>query len=332
MLHHYVYLKETKWFLFDIVSFMSKGKILVTDTLFIFDEHIKQIEDAGYEVVRLDKPKATEAELIESVKGKVGYILGGIELITDKVINAADELKVIAFTGTDWQHFIPGWQRAKEKGIMIAHAPGANAPAVAEFAVAMTLLMQRNLLELGRTGDKTFKISGSLYQAEIGVIGVGKIGSRIIDMLISFEPLKVRYNSRSRHPELETEGVEFADIDELLVNSDVIILAVPGSAGTIIDKTAVNKLKSNALIVSIAPLELIDMDSMLVRLQAGSLRAAIDYPAPSEAFSRLPLHAWFNTNDHTAYNTHSANKLGSDMATSSLLNMLDKGEDKYRVI
>lgn len=54
-----------------------KGKILVTDTLFIFDEHVKQMEAAGYEVVRLDKPKATEEELQEAIKDKVGYILGG---------------------------------------------------------------------------------------------------------------------------------------------------------------------------------------------------------------------------------------------------------------
>lgn len=34
-----------------------KGKILVTDALFITEEHVKQIEDAGYEVERLEKSK-----------------------------------------------------------------------------------------------------------------------------------------------------------------------------------------------------------------------------------------------------------------------------------
>ncbi|MDB5160821.1 MAG: hypothetical protein JWO96_201 [Candidatus Saccharibacteria bacterium] len=36
------------------------NKILVTDSLFIFDEHVKKIETAGYEVERLDKTQATE--------------------------------------------------------------------------------------------------------------------------------------------------------------------------------------------------------------------------------------------------------------------------------
>ena len=53
-----------------------KGKILVTDSLFIFDEHVNKLEAAGFEVERLDKPEVTERELIEAIKGKVGYISG----------------------------------------------------------------------------------------------------------------------------------------------------------------------------------------------------------------------------------------------------------------
>jgi phosphoglycerate dehydrogenase-like enzyme len=84
--------------------------ILITDSLFIFPEHEQQLKDAGYEVVRLDKPDATEAELCEAVKGKVGYILGGIEHVTQKVIDAADELKAIAFTGIDYKALITAWE------------------------------------------------------------------------------------------------------------------------------------------------------------------------------------------------------------------------------
>ncbi len=72
-----------------------KGTILITDSLFIFKEHEQALVNAGYKIERLDKPAATEEELIEAIKGKVGYILGGIEKVTDKVIEAADKLRVI---------------------------------------------------------------------------------------------------------------------------------------------------------------------------------------------------------------------------------------------
>src|SRR5467141_223504 len=119
-----------------------KGKILITDTLFMTDEHVKRIEKAGYEVERLDKTAATEDELITALKGKVGYVLGGIEKVTDNVIESADKLKVIAFTGADWQALITGWEKAKAHGIKISNAPGANSPAVAELAITLTLAMQ----------------------------------------------------------------------------------------------------------------------------------------------------------------------------------------------
>ena len=106
--------------------------MLVTDTLFIFDEHVKMLNDAGYEVVRVEKPDMSEEELCEAVKEKVGYILGGIECVTDKVIDAATDLNAIVFTGTGFKGHIPGWQHALEKGINIGTTPYANVYEVSE--------------------------------------------------------------------------------------------------------------------------------------------------------------------------------------------------------
>lgn len=309
-----------------------KGKILVTGSLFITNEHIKIIEAAGYKVERLANGNASEDELIEALKGKVGYILGGIEKVTDKVIESTNQLKVIAFTGADWQAIIPGWQAAKEKGIKISNAPGANSPAVAEFSLAVALLMQRNLFEIGRTGTKTFQTTETLQDMNIGVIGAGKIGGRIIKMANTFSPAKVMYFSRSRKKELENEITEFVSLETLLKKSNVIFVAVPGSAGTILDEQAIAKLKNNALIVDISPFNLIDFNALLPRLKDETLRAAVDWPMPNKEFSKLPQHIWYSTNNHTAYNTRSVIKLCSDMGTSSLLNLLEKGEDPYAVI
>jgi phosphoglycerate dehydrogenase-like enzyme len=309
-----------------------QGKVLVTDNLFITDEHVKQIKDAGYEVQRLDKANATEEELIAALQGKVGYVLGGIEKVTERVIEEAKDLKVIAFTGADWQALITGWEKAKERGIKISNAPGANSPAVAEFAFAMALLMERNLQELGRPGDKTFQTSDTLHNAEIGVIGAGKIGSRIIKMASTFSPSKIRYFSRSKHPEVEDDGAGHTDLGTLLKMSDVIFIAAPGSAGMVLDSAGIDKLKNNALVVHISPLNMVDFEALLPRLQEGTLRAAVDWPAPNEEFLKLPMHTWYSTNNHTAYNTHSVIKQCSDMGTASLLNLLAVGEDQYRVL
>ena len=111
-------------------------KILVTDSLFIFDEHIKKLNGAGFEVERLDKPSATEDELVSALEGKVGYIVGGIERVTEPLLKRVDGLKVIGVTATAWQSFVPGAEIAKSKGIMIANTPHANASAVADERTA----------------------------------------------------------------------------------------------------------------------------------------------------------------------------------------------------
>lgn len=302
------------------------GKILVTDSLFIFDEHVKKLEDAGYEVERLDKPEATEAELCEAVKGKVGYILGGIEKITDKVIESADELKAIAFTGTDYAGFIPGYELATKKGIAIADAPAANAFAVAEFALAVALAMERNLFELGRTGEKTFQTTGSFRKSTIGVIGSGNIGGKIINFSKALEPARVAYYSRTKKDDIDAD---FVDLDELVKSCDIIFAAVPKAAGKLLSTEQFEQMKPSALIISIS--ETLDYDAALPYLKEGKIRAAIDWPSPSPEFKDLPLSVWFNTNDHTAYNTHEANQTGSDMAVESLLNMLAGNKDQYQV-
>lgn len=134
---------------------MSKS-ILVTDTIFVDDEDEQKIRAAGYSIKRIENPTMTESQLIEAVNDIEGYILGGIEKVTAAVIHAAPKLRAIAFCGTGFQTYIPGWLEAKARGIMISNVPGKNALAVAEYGLTLSLMMIREVLSLGRTGQKTF--------------------------------------------------------------------------------------------------------------------------------------------------------------------------------
>lgn len=302
-----------------------KGKILITDSLFIFPEHEKTLRDAGYEIERLDKPEATEEELVEHIKGKVGYILGGIEKVSDKVIDAADSLKVIAFTGSDALSFIPAHKKAAERGITIATTPGANSYAVAEYTLAVMLAMTRNLFELGRTGEKKFDTTHSLNELTVGLVGMGHIGTRVATMLSGLGVKKLLYANRTQKKEVEEEtGAEFVTLDELLRKSDIVSLHVSKEVGDVfIGKEELAKLKDGALLVNCGFMGGVDRNALLPELMSGRLRAAEDGPADS-VFSKLPLSVWYCSNTHTAYNTVEANRTASDMAVQSLLSVLSK--------
>ncbi len=305
------------------------GKILVTDSLFIQDEHVKKLETAGYEVERLDKPAATEEELCQAIKGKVGYILGGIEKVTDKVIDAADELKAIVLTGIDYKNFIPGWELAAKKGVAIANAPDGPTQAVAEWALSATLLMNRGFLKLGRTGKEAFSTSKGIENQTVGIVGFGRIGHRIAEMLKPFKPAAISY--WSPHTRDDAGQAKFVELDELLQSSDIIYVAVPAIAQGLLDGDKIRKIKKDALLVTFTHGEVIDENALLQRLKAGTLRAISDDPINNEEFDKLPLNAWFCFNGSNAFNTETEIKLTSDMATESLLNLLRTDQDKHKV-
>ncbi len=309
-----------------------KGTILVTDSLFIFAEHESQIRAAGYEIERLDKPEASEDELIKQVKGKVGYILGGIEKITNNVVEAASDLKVIAFTGADPYGFIPAHELAIKKGIAITTTPAANSYAVAEYTLSVMLAMTRNLFELGRTGEKKFQTTHSLSELTVGIIGMGNIGTRMAVALHALGVKKLLYTNRTRKLEIEEKtSAKFVSMDELLKQSDIVTLHVSKEIGAgFISREQLSKIKDGALIVNCGFMGGIDRAALLPELMTGRLRAAEDGPSDA-AFAKLPLSAWYCSNSHTAYNTFEANRTASDMATNSLLAILETGKDQYKV-
>lgn len=308
-------------------------QILITDSLFIFPEHEQKLRDAGFEITRLDKPKATEEELVEAVKGKHGYILGGIEQITDKVIASTDVLEAISFTGSDWRHFIPGHESATKKGIAIANCPGVNAAAVAEYTMSLMLAMTRELFDLGRTGTKTFKTTKSLQGSTVGIVGMGHIGERVARILKTFGVKEVLYFSKTRKENLEQEiGMRYVSLEELFKSCDIITLHTSKQAGKgYVSKEHLSMMQDGGLIVDCSFEGSIDMEALYEELEKGRLRAACDGENKEDRFKKLPLSTWYISNAPTAYNTGYANMAASDMATESLINLLNTKEDSYKV-
>lgn len=305
------------------------GKILVTDTLFIFDEHVKKLESAGYEVVRVQKPDMNEDELSDAISDKVGYILGGIEYVTDKVIDNADKLKAIIFTGTGYVGHVPGWQKAKEKGIKIATTPFANVYEVAEWALAATLAMQRDLFDLGPDGHTKFHTINSLPDLDIGVFGFGHIGSKYAEFMKALGAKSISYwNRTDKENEYSLKSKE-----QLFKDSDIIFVCIGEEADkNLINKDLLNLMKPDALLVSISIEGIINEEDLSEALKAGKIRAAFDKVGNHDLFMGLSNRVWYGSTVSEAYNSYGFLKKSSDMAVESLLNLLSTGEDQYRVV
>lgn len=304
----------------------------MTDTLYIRPQHVQQLQAIGLQVERLERSRATEAELIQAIQGKIGYILGGSELVTANVIAAANELQAIAVTSDMWEELIPGYEQATERGILIANAPGANAYSVAEYTLTLILMMLRRPLELGSTGTTKFMPTGSIVDARVGIIGMGRIGELLARMLVGLGATDVVYWSRQARPDLQDElGIRFMSLEELVATADVITTHVPSSAGELLSRNLLHTTKKGVVLINTGSENTYNIDGLYDLLIDQKARAAFDFPIDEHRFSKLTAETWFYSNGTTGYNTYEAAQLASDMATQSLINMLTTGTDDYRV-
>jgi len=306
--------------------------ILITDSLFVLPEHEQRLRDAGYEIMRLDKPRAAEEELCEAIKGKIGYIIGGLEKVTDKVIETADELKAIVVPAIGYKTFLPAWRLTTEKGIAVANTPDAPTQEVSEWAVAAALMMNRHFLELGRAGTEQFMVTKGIEGQKVGIIGLGRTGKRIAEMLQVFKPASINYYSRHGKLEIEQQlHIKRQELHEVLSQSDIIFVCVTGDETThgFIGSEEIAAIKRDALVVNYMHPGVVDEDALFEALKRQHIRAISDYPM-SDRFNELPLSHWYCMNASNTI-TEAGVRLFSDMAVDSMLNLLKDGTDPNRV-
>lgn len=303
------------------------NKILVTDTLFVYDKHIKQLEDAGYIVERIEKPNSTEDELCEAIKGKVGYILGGIESVTEKVIDAADVLKAIAIPAIGYEFFLPAWKHALDKGITVSYTPDGPTHQVAEWAITAALIMNREFLELGTVGKKQFAVTKGIESQVIGIVGMGRIGTEIARILAPFRPKKIYYHNRKQNIEAEKiVKAEYTDLTNLLNKSDIVFVCLPDAAKNTLGANEYANMKQNSLLVSTAHPGIIVEDALFEAISSGRIRAITDHRPTSEKFNELSPEQWYCMKSSNTI-TEAGSMLMSDMVTDSMINMLKTGSD-----
>ncbi|HSX15873.1 MAG TPA: NAD(P)-dependent oxidoreductase [Candidatus Saccharimonadales bacterium] len=311
-----------------------KPTVLVTDTLFIFPEHEERLRAAGLEVERIENAHMSEDELIEALRGKSGYIIGGLETTTERVAESVgEELKVVTFTGADWAHFIPRHETLTKKGVRITNTPGNTTTAVSEFTITMLLMMLRRALQFGGPGTEAPTLTQSLPDVHVGVIGMGRIGERVARLLLRLGAGKVSYWNRHRKPELEAElGIEYLELPELMASCDVLTNHVSSQAEQLIGKDLLDSTKEGVLIINAGGTPSFNMDALYERITQHGARAAFDVEGvKDERFQKLPLAQWYCTVDNAAYKTRDCLRTASDMATESVINVLTTGDDQYVV-
>lgn len=257
------------------------SKIVIMESLGISAEELAArkapFEAQGH--VFVDYPKTTDpAKLIEEAKDADAMILANMPMPAD-VLRKCDKLKFIdvAFTGVD--HV--GLDAAKEKNIAVSNASGYSNEAVSELVIGTTLSLARNLRSVEdrcREGkDKTGLVGWEIKGKTVGIIGLGKIGTRTAELFHAFGAT-VLAQSRTHHDGI-AEYIEQVTQEELLRRSDIVVLHCPLNDSTrgMINAEKLAMMKPTALLVNVARGPVVVEKDLAAALENGVIAgAAID--------------------------------------------------------
>lgn len=164
-------------------------------------------------------------------------------------------------------------------------ARGVQANAIGEFAVASMLALEKRFPDIWiDAADRWYKEQGNpvgtIEGKTVGLIGFGTIGKAIAERAAPFGA-RVIATRRSSAP---IEGpVEFLPLDEVLAQSDHLVLAAPLTPETrnIINAESLARMKQGAHFVNIARGAMVDQEALVAALDSGHLRfATLDVSEP----------------------------------------------------
>jgi D-lactate dehydrogenase len=199
--------------------------------------------------------------------------------VTRAVLDTLPELKFIATRSTGFDHI--DVQECRNRGIAVSNVPSYGENTVAEHTIALLLMLSRkvhqSVLQVRSGRVDLAELTGFDLQGKtIGVIGAGHIGLHVIRMARGFGMRVLAFDVR-RDPFLaDLLGFEYATMDHLLAESDIVTLHSPLTEKThhLLGREQFARMKPGAMIVNTARGGLIDTDALVEALESGKVGGA----------------------------------------------------------
>ncbi|RUT34692.1 phosphoglycerate dehydrogenase [Arsenicitalea aurantiaca] len=271
-------------------------KVLVSDKL--SPTAVQIFKDNGVEVDYLPDLGKDKDKLLEVIGQYDGLAIRSATKVTEKILSAATNLKVIGRAGIGVDNVdIPA---ATAKGIIVMNTPFGNSITTAEHAISMMLSLARQIPEADASTraskwEKNRFMGVEVTNKTLGIVGAGNIGSIVADRaqglkmkVIAFDP----FLSPERALDL---GVEKVELEELFARADFITLHTPLTEQTrnIISADAFETMKKGVRIVNCARGGLIDEAALAEALKSGKVAGAaldvfLEEPAVDNPLFGLP--------------------------------------------
>jgi glyoxylate reductase len=232
-----------------------------------------------------------------------GIYTQGHTAVDAALLDQLPQVRVISNYGVGVDHI--RLADAAARNIPVGNTPGVLDEATADMAFALLLAAGRRLAE----GDRHARdpqvtrfrssemLAREVHHGVLGIVGLGRIGRQIARRAAGFS-MDVLYHNRLRNEQAEQElGVRYASLDDLLRQSDFVVLVVPLTDKTrgLIGHRELALMKPTATLVNIARGAVVDTDALTEALQARRIYAAgLDVTEPEPLPRDHPLLALDN--------------------------------------
>jgi D-3-phosphoglycerate dehydrogenase len=219
------------------------------------------------------QPELSHEELLAVISEYDALIVRSRTKVTEEIIAAAKNLKVIGRAGTGLDNI--DVEAAQRANIKVLNAPGANATAVAELTVGLMIALARDLpsaVSAAASGKKVKSYGTELAGKTLGIIGYGRIGRLVAHLALAFGMRVLAYDIVT--PEQVEPGVQMTSLEALVGDSDFVSLHVPLTEQTrgLVSAELLERFKVGSFLVNTARAELVDEVAIVRALESGRLR------------------------------------------------------------
>jgi lactate dehydrogenase-like 2-hydroxyacid dehydrogenase len=251
-------------------------RLVVLDKVDFFDEQLEELKKLAENVTVYEDTAKTKMDVIKRVGSADAVITSWTDLDIE-TIRAWPNVKYMGIwaTGYSWIDV----KAAIKQGITVTNVPGYAAEAVAELLFGQLISLLRNTEEADKRAregkfDRAGLLGEELQGKTIGIIGLGRVGTRVAEIAKAFN-MNVVYFSRTRKPEYEGDTIKYLELEQLLRVADIVTIHTPGGAQTI-GKKEIALLKNGAIVANLGVGGVIDEAALIEELQKGRLRAVMD--------------------------------------------------------
>jgi len=230
---------------------------------------------------------APEDELTELVRDREVLVFRSGVTISAAVLEAAPNLALLVRAGSGLDNIDVA--AAERLGIQVIRVPGSSAQPVAELTFALLLSLARNVTLADRLLRQAHwpkaKLGGPLLTGKtIGIVGAGRIGSRVGEMAAAWGMRAIGCVDRPNPAVAEAlrkRGIELTDFDTVVAESDFLCLHVPLDEKTrhMISTDVLGRVKPGSFLVNMARGGVVDETALHAALTADDgrlLGAALD--------------------------------------------------------